>query len=246
MMTGWPHFADSFSPISRAVMSVAPPGANGTTIFTARDGYGASCACTSEARRSTRRAILHVGTDPMCCRYWCTNAIAMLPSPTAEATRLIGLSRTSPQAKMPGTLVSSRNGSRSCDQRPAFAHVVAGQHVAARVARDSAGSHRCRASAPMNTNRPPQSWRVTVPVAAVGDVDRRRDGVAVRRRHFASQPHGDVRLAARAARSGSATCSSRASRRARAASPGARGWRRTAPPGRPSCRRRSGRRRGRA
>ena len=28
--------------------------------------------------------------------------MAMLPSPTAEATRLTGLSRTSPQAKTPG------------------------------------------------------------------------------------------------------------------------------------------------
>ncbi len=41
-------------------------------------------------------------------RYWCTKAIAMLPSPTAAATRLTGPNRTSPQAKMPGTLVSSR------------------------------------------------------------------------------------------------------------------------------------------
>ena len=35
-------------------------------------------------------------------------ATAMLPSPTAEATRLTGLSRTSPHAKMPGMLDSSR------------------------------------------------------------------------------------------------------------------------------------------
>jgi hypothetical protein len=41
-------------------------------------------------------------------RYWCTNAIAKLPSPTAEATRLTGPERTSPQAKMPGMLVSRR------------------------------------------------------------------------------------------------------------------------------------------
>ena len=32
----------------------------------------------------------------------------MLPSPTAEATRFTGPNRTSPHAKMPGTLVSSR------------------------------------------------------------------------------------------------------------------------------------------
>ena len=41
-------------------------------------------------------------------RYWCTNAMAMLPSPTAAATRFTGPERTSPHAKMPGTLVSSR------------------------------------------------------------------------------------------------------------------------------------------
>src|SRR5262245_10959251 len=52
-------------------------------------------------------------------RYWCTKAIAMLPSPTAAATRLTGLNRTSPQAKMPGTLVSRRYGSRSSGHRPA-------------------------------------------------------------------------------------------------------------------------------
>jgi len=52
-------------------------------------------------------------------RYWCTKAIAMLPSPTAAATRFTGLNRTSPQAKMPGTLVSSRYGSRASSHRPA-------------------------------------------------------------------------------------------------------------------------------
>lgn len=46
--------------------------------------------------------------SPALARNWWTNAIAMLPSPTAAAARLTGLQRTSPQAKMPGTLVSSR------------------------------------------------------------------------------------------------------------------------------------------
>ena len=32
----------------------------------------------------------------------------MLPSPTADATRFTGPNRTSPHAKIPGTLVSSR------------------------------------------------------------------------------------------------------------------------------------------
>ena len=44
----------------------------------------------------------------------------MLPSPTPAATRLIEPWRTSPAAKMPGTLVSSRNGSRSSGQCPLF------------------------------------------------------------------------------------------------------------------------------
>lgn len=43
-----------------------------------------------------------------CCRYLWANAIAMLPSPTAEATRLTGLNLTSPQANTPGTLDSRR------------------------------------------------------------------------------------------------------------------------------------------
>jgi hypothetical protein len=45
--------------------------------------------------------------------------MAMLPSPTAAATRLTGLNRTSPLANMPGTLVSRRYGSRSSCQSPA-------------------------------------------------------------------------------------------------------------------------------
>ena len=63
--------------------------------------------------RSTRSSRLSASF-----RYWCTKAIAMLPSPTAAATRFTGPNRTSPHAKMPGTLVSSRYGSRSSSQRP--------------------------------------------------------------------------------------------------------------------------------
>src|SRR3954452_11445925 len=48
------------------------------------------------------------GAATACLRYWCTKAIAMLPSPTAAATRLTGPKRTSPHANTPGTLVSSR------------------------------------------------------------------------------------------------------------------------------------------
>ena len=45
-------------------------------------------------------------------RYSWINEIAMLPSPTLLATRLIDPLRTSPAQKMPGKLVSSGNGGR--------------------------------------------------------------------------------------------------------------------------------------
>src|SRR5215467_963108 len=44
------------------------------------------------------------------------NCTATDPSPTPEATRFTEPWRTSPTAKMPGTLVSSRKGSRSSVQ----------------------------------------------------------------------------------------------------------------------------------
>jgi len=49
-------------------------------------------------------------------RYSCTNWTAIAPSPTAEATRLTELDRTSPAANTPGRLVSSRNGCRGAVQ----------------------------------------------------------------------------------------------------------------------------------
>ena len=51
-------------------------------------------------------------------RYWWTKAIAMLPSPTPEATRLMEPWRTSPAAKTPATLVSNRKGRRSWPHWP--------------------------------------------------------------------------------------------------------------------------------
>ncbi len=61
----------------------------------------------------------------------------MLPSPTAAATRFTGLERTSPHAKMPGTLDSSRYGSRSSPVHGAGSpDIRAGEHVAVRVESD--------------------------------------------------------------------------------------------------------------
>jgi hypothetical protein len=42
--------------------------------------------------------------------------MAIEPSPTPDATRLIDPDRTSPAAKMPGTLDSSKKGERSKGQ----------------------------------------------------------------------------------------------------------------------------------
>ena len=63
------------------------------------------------ARRSVERCRGHATgacAASASLRYWWTNAMHMLPSPTAAATRLTGPNRTSPQAKIPGTLVSRR------------------------------------------------------------------------------------------------------------------------------------------
>src|SRR6185295_8017868 len=54
-------------------------------------------------------------------RYWWTRDTAIEPSPTALATRLIERERTSPATNTPGTLVSSRYGSRGSGQPSAFA-----------------------------------------------------------------------------------------------------------------------------
>ena len=48
----------------------------------------------------------------MSFKYSCTNRTAIAPSPTAEATRFAEPDRTSPAAKTPGRLVSSRKGWR--------------------------------------------------------------------------------------------------------------------------------------
>ena len=53
-----------------------------------------------------REALLILSTADGAC--WWTNCTAMAPSPTAVAQRLVDPERTSPAAKTPGTLVSSR------------------------------------------------------------------------------------------------------------------------------------------
>src|SRR6185436_18052959 len=50
--------------------------------------------------------------DDYSCRVWCTKETAIEPSPTADATRLMLPALTSPTAKIPGLLVSSKCGGR--------------------------------------------------------------------------------------------------------------------------------------
>ncbi len=90
--------------------------------------------------------------------------LAILPSPTPDATRFTESLRTSPAAKMPGMLVSSANGRRSS------VHVLeaaSGQEIAAR--RRSlevlAAANAACASALMNMNSP-AAGRVCSPPAA--------------------------------------------------------------------------------
>src|SRR5215203_1450195 len=45
MTTCWPQISESRAPMVRAMMSVAPPAANGTITFTKRLGQAGDCAC---------------------------------------------------------------------------------------------------------------------------------------------------------------------------------------------------------
>ena len=63
-------------------------------------------APSARPKRASFRA--YCRPDATSRRYWWTKAMAIEPSPTAAATRFTGPNRTSPQAKKPGRLVSSR------------------------------------------------------------------------------------------------------------------------------------------
>src|SRR5947207_2681992 len=87
----------------------------------------------------------------------------MPPSPTAAATRFTDPERTSPTAKIPGTLVSRANGSRSACQCPAS---IASAPVKTKPCSSRAiseGSQSVTASAPMRTNSALVSRRDVVP-----------------------------------------------------------------------------------
>ena len=93
----------------------------------------------------------------------------MAPSPTAEATRFIESSRTSPAANTPGMLVSSAYGARPSGQRRRLAgrwQVLAGHDEALGVALDTRRrASRYAASAPMKTNSQLVSTSSCAPVS---------------------------------------------------------------------------------
>ena len=118
----------------------------------------------------------------------------MAPSPTAEATRFIESSRTSPAANTPGTLVSSANGTRGSGHRPrpgGRQQVVAGDDEPLVVAGDVEGrATGCGASPDERTasSTAPPRW-LGVPV---GQRQRLEVAVAPARHHLAAIPDGDV------------------------------------------------------
>src|SRR3954471_16976363 len=102
------------------------------------------------------------------CSTWGTNATAIDPSPTADATRLTLPLRTSPTAKMPGLLVSSRYGARA---RGHFARASSSSDRSAPVFTKPFSSrmtqpsiHDVFGTAPAMTNRWPIGWVSTAPV----------------------------------------------------------------------------------
>ena len=170
----------------------------------------------------------------------------MLPSPTAAATRLTGPKRTSPQAKMPGHARLQQVG--VAVERPAAgrAHVGAGEHVAAAVERDLGRQPAGLGVRADEDEQPAGVEAGRLAGRAVADLDRLERALAVHGRDLGPEHARGCSAASRAGRSDSATCSSRAGRRGRGSSRCARGWRRTARPARPSCRRRRCGRPGRA
>jgi len=73
-----------------------------------RTGPGAGTSGRSPPPGNRRQVLASVPPARCSAKYWWTTAIAMLPSPTPAAHRLIDPWRTSPAASTPGMLVSSR------------------------------------------------------------------------------------------------------------------------------------------
>ena len=96
----------------RQVGRLAGPGDPVQVVVGKRGEQGNAPEQRAIGRRERHRA----GAAYRPARCWWTNWTAIEPSPTADAIRLTERERTSPAQKMPGTLVSSMNGSRASGQ----------------------------------------------------------------------------------------------------------------------------------
>ena len=85
---------------------VAPAGYSTTRPRSASQPSCSSLRCSNRNRVRSCSGGNRSGSAHWCSRYVCRSWIAMAPSPTADATRLIELARTSPAANTPGTLAS--------------------------------------------------------------------------------------------------------------------------------------------
>ena len=101
-------------------------------------------------------AISGAGRLQVRARYWCVSHTTIDPSPTADATRFMAPARRSPAAKIPGSLVSSGNGSRGSFQIRGYASAairsrpVTTNPLASRST--LGGSQPLRGHVPINTN----------------------------------------------------------------------------------------------
>ena len=153
---------------------------------------------------------------PMRARYCQTDMTAVAPSPTAVATRLPEPWRTSPAAKTPGMLVSSRSGSRSSGQRAASA----ADHLGPSEDEPRLSSTMSFASQPVGGSAPikmKSAAAARFPAGRWRDRGCRAIQVLIAMRCSDRTTAADRRCSRRAryAPPGSATCPPRASRRAR-------------------------------
>src|SRR5882762_2888976 len=68
--TAWPHFCESFAATVRAVISVPPPGANGTTNVTGFAGYGCASAAAATQNRDRPHFFMIEALYPLWHPVW--------------------------------------------------------------------------------------------------------------------------------------------------------------------------------
>ena len=192
--------------------SSAPPSASSTHVASAL------AASAGSVYAMKMRGRLTLASGPGHCslrRYWWTKAMAMLPSPTAAATRLTGLKRTSPAGEDARHARLQQVRVAVVGPAPARGDVGARQHEAALVERDLGRQPgRVRVGADEDEQAAARAADLR-PGGAIADVDRLELDVAV---HASRPPHragSRCSTCAGPGPRGTGTCSSRARRRGR-------------------------------